>query len=283
MLEVVLTKPKGLQCLFHPNIHSFMVQTTKYNFQGALQIPSHPFGYIDGTLMAPDGFEAWLPKTNSDPHKYQGMLLHRVGLIDGRREKWWNIHGRHDKAMIFASNSDLKLNALRIKNNPKFHFGFDHPNTSRIHLEETNNVKIYNSFISTGILFHKLSIPSSYLPYVFTIIKVHIVWACTFYAGDDCMSIGNNSHNVDIRNVTCSQICVRDSIIKHSTNGVQIKTWLGGLGFVSKVAFQNIHMDILSCPRKETYESILLESLWQNSHKYSSTSFLTSKEVTMSR
>ncbi|KAM4118831.1 hypothetical protein ACJW30_03G012400 [Castanea mollissima] len=45
---------------------------------------------------------------------------------------------------------------------------------SRIHLEEKNNVKIYNSFISTG---------------------------------DDCMSIGNNSHNVDISNVTCSQIC----------------------------------------------------------------------------
>ena len=42
MLEVVLIKTKGLQCLFHPNIHSFMVQTTKYSFQGALQIPSHP-------------------------------------------------------------------------------------------------------------------------------------------------------------------------------------------------------------------------------------------------
>ncbi|KAK7814410.1 hypothetical protein CFP56_003182 [Quercus suber] len=87
MLEVVLTKTKGLQCLFHPYIHSFMVQTTKYNFQGALQIPSHPHPSgcvisilisllvdfemknslafwlynekIDGTLMAPDGFEAW--------------------------------------------------------------------------------------------------------------------------------------------------------------------------------------------------------------------------------
>lgn len=99
MLEVVLIKTKGLQCLFHPNIHSFMVQTTKYSFQGALQIPSHPHpsgcvisilisfffffffksvGWfwdkklafwldnenVDGTLMAPDGFEAWLPKTS---------------------------------------------------------------------------------------------------------------------------------------------------------------------------------------------------------------------------
>ncbi|KAK7818782.1 hypothetical protein CFP56_040949 [Quercus suber] len=106
------------------------------------------------------------------------------------------------EAMIFASSSDLKLIGLRIKNSPKFHFGFD-----QIHLEKTNNVKIYNSFISTGILFCKLSIPSSCLPYVFTIIKAHIVWAYTSYAGDDCMSIGNNSHNVDIRNLTFSQIC----------------------------------------------------------------------------
>ena len=38
---------KGLlQFLFHPNIHSFMVQTTNYYFQGALQIPSHPSGCV---------------------------------------------------------------------------------------------------------------------------------------------------------------------------------------------------------------------------------------------
>nr|POF23711.1 polygalacturonase [Quercus suber] len=90
------------------------------------------------------------------------MSLLGAGLIYGRGEKWWNLLGRPDKAMIFASSSDLKLIGLRIKNSPK------------IHLEKTNNVKIYNSFISTG---------------------------------DDCMSIGNNSHNVDIRNLTFSQIC----------------------------------------------------------------------------
>ena len=56
------------------------------------------------------------------------------------------------------------------------------------------------------VLFHKLSIPSSCLPHVFTILKVYIVWAYTFYAGDDCMPIGINSHNVDNMNVTCSQI-----------------------------------------------------------------------------
>nr|POF26517.1 hypothetical protein CFP56_40122 [Quercus suber] len=65
------------------------------------------------------------------------MSLLGVGLIYSREEKWWNLHGRPDKAIIFASSSDLKLRGLQdIKESP-----VDSPNTNRIHLEETNNVK----------------------------------------------------------------------------------------------------------------------------------------------
>ncbi|RVW22089.1 Polygalacturonase [Vitis vinifera] len=87
-------------------------------------------------------------------------------------------------------------------------------------------------------------------------------------SGDDCVSIGAGCHNVDIRNITCgpshgisigslgirnsracvSNITVTDSIIKHSANGVRIKTWQGGSGSVSKVTFNNIHMDTVRNP-----------------------------------
>lgn len=45
-----------------------------------------------------------------------------------------------------------------------------------------------------------------------------------------------------------SNITVSDSTIKHSANGVRIKTWQGGSGAVSKVTFNNIHMDTVRNP-----------------------------------
>nr|GEU65457.1 polygalacturonase At1g48100-like [Tanacetum cinerariifolium] len=45
-----------------------------------------------------------------------------------------------------------------------------------------------------------------------------------------------------------SNITVMDSFIKHSDNGVRIKTWQGGLGSVSQVKFINIHMDTVRNP-----------------------------------
>nr|POF26513.1 polygalacturonase [Quercus suber] len=187
----------------------------------------------------------------SDLHKCQGMLLHRVGLIHGRHDRVmivleYNVDKRNGTSIYysqrvipilvcwskllhsipFAWSSDCLRSTrtlysiqeyslqcfLFLPNIPsgysvQFSRGLVYPISSfklcyqygykmdltqhhqklvsksgwpdkfrfeiKIHLEETNNVKIYNSFISTG---------------------------------DDCMSIGNNSHNVDIRNVTCSQI-----------------------------------------------------------------------------
>ncbi|CAB4271855.1 unnamed protein product [Prunus armeniaca] len=109
------------------------------------------------------------------------------------------------------------------------------PNTDGIHIENTNDVQIYNSVISNG---------------------------------DDCVSIGSGCYDVDIRNITCgpghgisigslgnhnsracvSNITVRDSIIKGTDNGVRIKTWQGGSGSVSGVTFSNIHMDNVRNP-----------------------------------
>ncbi|KAF2324050.1 hypothetical protein GH714_006373 [Hevea brasiliensis] len=134
---------------------------------------------------------------------------------------------------VFMS-SNLTVQGLIVKNSPQFHFRFDNcqnvlvemlsikapalsPNTDGIHIENTNNVHIYNSVVSNG---------------------------------DDCVSIGAGCHDVNIRNITCgpshgisigslgirnSQACVSnvtvtDSMIKHSDNGVRIKTWQGGYG-----------------------------------------------------
>lgn len=56
-------------------------------------------------------------------------------------------------------------------------------------------------------------------------------------------SLGFRNSRACVSNVTVS-----DSKIKHSDNGVRIKTWQGGSGSVSKVSFNNIHVDTVRNP-----------------------------------
>ncbi|WJX85198.1 galacturonan 1,4-alpha-galacturonidase [Trifolium repens] len=243
-----------------PQGFSFVVQSTIFSgpCQGDLVFK------VDGTIMAPDGPESW-PKNNSRRqwlvfYRINGMSLEGSGLIDGRGQKWWDLPCKPHKgsngtaigpcdspiAIRFFICSNLTVQELKVKNSPQFHFRFDgcnnvhiesiyitapklSPNTDGIHLENVNDVKIYNSVISNG---------------------------------DDCVSIGSGCYDVDIKNITCgpshgisigslgnhntkacvSNITVRDSIIKMSDNGVRIKTWQGGSGSVSGVTFNNINM-----------------------------------------
>ncbi|KAA0058542.1 polygalacturonase [Cucumis melo var. makuwa] len=231
---------------------SFMIQSTI--FTG----PCH--GYlmlrVDGTLMPPDGPDAW-PKNSSRRqwlvfYRIDGMSLEGGGVIDGRGQKWWDLPCKPHKAIRFFMSSNLTVHGLKITNSPQFHFRFDgcktvhidsihikspglSPNTDGIHIENTNGVEIYNSVINNG---------------------------------DDCVSIGSGSYDLDIRNITCgpshgisigslgvrnsracvTNITVRDSVIKDSDNGVRIKTWQGGYGAVRGITFSNIHMDNVRNP-----------------------------------
>ncbi|KAF2325038.1 hypothetical protein GH714_022371 [Hevea brasiliensis] len=245
----------------------FTIQSTIFTgpCQGGLHFQ------VDGTLAPPDGPDSW-PQKNS---KRQWLVFYRInemslvggGAVDGRGEKWWDLPCKPHKgingttlpgscdspiAIRFFMSSNLTVQGLRIKNSPQFNFRFDNcknvhiisihitapalsPNTDGIHIENTNNVEIYDSVISNG---------------------------------DDCISIGSGCYDVDIRNVTCgpshgisigslgnhnsracvSNITVRDSVIKVSDNGVRIKTWQGGSGAVSGITFSNIHMDNVRNP-----------------------------------
>ncbi|TKY61676.1 Polygalacturonase protein [Spatholobus suberectus] len=244
-----------------PQGFSFLTQSTIFTgpCQGGMVLK------VDGTLMPPDGPESW-PENNSRHqwlvfYRINGMSLEGGGLIDGRGEKWWDLPCKPHKgphgttlpgpcdspiAIRFFMSSNLTVQGLRIKNSPQFHFRFDgcknvhiesiyitapkqSPNTDGIHIENTDDVKIYNSVISNG---------------------------------DDCVSIGSGCYDVDVKNITCgpghgisigslgnhnsracvSNITVRDSFIKVTDNGVRIKTWQGGSGSVSGVTFSNIHM-----------------------------------------
>lgn len=253
--------------LLVPHGYSFMIQSTI--FTGPCQ-PGFVF-HVDGTLMPPDGPDSW-PQNKS---RHQWLVFYRIddmslqggGLIDGRGENWWSLPCKPHRgvngttlpgpcdspvAIRFFMSNNLSVRGLTIKDSPQFHFRFDNcknvhiqsihitaprlsPNTDGIHIENANNVRIYDSVISNG---------------------------------DDCVSIGSGCYDVDMRNLTCgpghgisigslgnhnSRACVtnitlRDTVIKQSDNGVRIKTWQGGHGSVSGITFANLHMDNVRNP-----------------------------------
>ncbi|OVA16695.1 Glycoside hydrolase [Macleaya cordata] len=253
--------------LLVPEGYSFMIQSII--FTGPCK--NYVVFKVDGTIMAPDGPDSWF-KSNS---KRQWLVFYRIngfsfqgfGLIDGRGEKWWDLPCKPHKgvngstlpgpcdspvALRFFMSSNLTVKGLKIQNSPQFNFRFDNchgvhieslsikapsksPNTDGIHIENTDNVGIYNSLIANG---------------------------------DDCVSIGSGCYNVDIKNITCgpshgisigslgnhnsracvTNITVTDSVIKYSDNGLRIKTWQGGSGSVSGVTFNNVHMDTVRNP-----------------------------------
>ncbi|KAL6968690.1 galacturonan 1,4-alpha-galacturonidase [Sarracenia purpurea var. burkii] len=247
--------------LLVPSGYSFIIQSTI--FTGPCQ---RGFVFqVDGTLMPPDGPDFWPQNCSRRQwvvfYRINDMALQGGGLFDGRGEKCviantynqgingTTLPGSCDSpiAIRFFMSTNLTVKGLRIKNSPQFHFRFDNcrnvkiasihitapassPNTDGIHIENTNNVEIYDSVISNG---------------------------------DDCISIGSGCYDVDIRNITCgpshgisigslgnhnsracvSNVTVRDTAIKQSANGVRIKTWQGGHGSVSGIRFSNVRME----------------------------------------
>ena len=156
------------------------------------------------------------------------------------------------QSLRFFESNNVTVQGLKVQNSPEFHFRFDScrgvhvdglsitspalsPNTDGIHVENTQDVLIANTVVSNG---------------------------------DDCVSIGAGTLNVHIENVTCgpghgisigslgkqgsracvSNITVRNAVIRHSANGVRIKTWQGGSGSVSAVRFENVRMDAVRNP-----------------------------------
>ncbi|XP_065863892.1 polygalacturonase At1g48100 [Euphorbia lathyris] len=221
---------------------------------------------VDGCLMPPDGPESWPEKDSKMQwlvfYRLDGITLTGKGTIEGNGEKWWDLpckphrgpngessSGPCDSPTLirFFMSSNIGVKGLRIQNSPQFHMKFDgcegvmiedisisspklSPNTDGIHFGNTKTVGIYNSMISNG---------------------------------DDCISIGTGSSNIDIQGLTCgpshgisigslgvhnsqacvSNITVSNAIIRDSDNGVRIKTWQGGTGSVSGISFENIQME----------------------------------------
>nr|KYP32442.1 Polygalacturonase [Cajanus cajan] len=183
------------------------------------------------------------------------LIVDGGGIINGNGRKWWENSCKINKslpckpaptAVQFLGCNNLSVTNLKFKNAQQMHVRFQRchnvtasylsvtapehsPNTDGIHVTETQNIVITNSVIGTG---------------------------------DDCISIVSGSQDVLVRNVRCgpghgisigslgagkseaqvSNVLVDGAIITGTSNGVRIKTWQGGSGYVKNIKFTNIEM-----------------------------------------
>ncbi|XP_028754394.1 probable polygalacturonase At1g80170 [Neltuma alba] len=219
---------------------------------------------IDGTIVAPDEPKNWdpnFPRTWLVFSKLDKAIFQGHGVIDGSGSKWWAASCKKNKtnpckaaptAFTIDSSSAIRVRGLTFQNSQQMNFVIsrcdavringvkvsapgDSPNTDGIHISESTNVVLQNSRIGTG---------------------------------DDCVSIVNASSNIKMKRIYCgpghgisigslgkdnstgvvTKVILDTAVLKETTNGVRIKTWQGGSGYVRGVRFQNVRMEDVSNP-----------------------------------
>ncbi|KAK6263524.1 hypothetical protein SCA6_018958 [Theobroma cacao] len=221
---------------------------------------------LSGTIVAPNGPDQWKAADLSTWLAFQdvnGLTIDGPGTMDGSGKGWWDrsckLHPGHQgcirlapTVLKFARCNNIHMSNIKFQNSPQTHvlvlgcqdvdFGFltvqapgTSPNTDGIHIQISRNVSIYNSQIGDG---------------------------------DDCISIGDLTSDINITNINCGpghgvsigslgkdggeaqvkNINVRGVNFRGTTNGVRIKTWQTGRGVVESVSFSNINFTAVKNP-----------------------------------
>ncbi|KAJ6727622.1 hypothetical protein OIU74_005802 [Salix koriyanagi] len=191
---------------------------------------------IDGTIVAPDEPKNWDPNLARlwlDFTKLNGVLFQGNGVIDGSGSKWWASSCKRNKtnpcreaptAFTIDSSSSVKVKGLTIKEQPADEF-----------CDFQVRIPLQNCKIGTG---------------------------------DDCISIVNGSSAIKMKGIYCgpghgisigslgkdnstgivTKVVLDTAVIRETTNGVRIKTWQGGNGYVRGIRFENVRMDNVDNP-----------------------------------
>ncbi|KAI4302107.1 hypothetical protein MLD38_037893 [Melastoma candidum] len=219
---------------------------------------------MDGTIVAPGDPKSWdpnFPRNWLDFSKLNGVVFQGNGVVDGSGSQWWAASCKRNKtnpcrsaptAFTIDSSSSIKVKGITIQNSQQMNFVIsrcdsvrisevlvsapgDSPNTDGIHITESTNVVLQDSKIGTG---------------------------------DDCVSIVNGSSNIKMKRIYCgpghgisigslgkdgsmgvvTKVVLDNAFLRDTTNGLRIKTWQGGMGYVRAVRFENIRVENVSNP-----------------------------------
>ncbi|CAI0434668.1 unnamed protein product [Linum tenue] len=213
---------------------------------------------IDGTIVAPDEPASWDPNYARlwlHFSKLNGIIFQGNGVIDGSGSKWWAASCKKNKsnqALTIDSSTGVKVKGITVQNSQQMNFVItrcnsvrisdviisspgDSPNTDGIHITESTNVVLQDSKIGTG---------------------------------DDCVSIVNGSSNIKMKRIYCgpghgisigslgkdnstgivTKVVLDTALLRETTNGLRIKTWQGGHGYVRGIRYENVKMENVANP-----------------------------------
>ncbi|KAJ0985689.1 hypothetical protein J5N97_004045 [Dioscorea zingiberensis] len=219
---------------------------------------------IMGTIIAPSDPKIWdglNPRKWLYFHGIQNLLITGGGTINGMGEKWWSQSCkinttnpcRHaPTAITFHRTNRLIVQELNLVNSQQMHMSFT--NCFHVKASSLKLVAPANSSNTDGI---HISASTSV-----------VIQDSTIGTGDDCISVVSNSSNVRIRDIVCGpghgisigslgksrsfsqvhDVQVDGAYISNTENGVRIKTWQGGRGYVRNISFRNIFMKNVSNP-----------------------------------
>ncbi|KAK4420565.1 Polygalacturonase [Sesamum alatum] len=216
--------------------------------------------HVDGTVVASDD-----PTLDQDYwitfRKVDGLTISGYGIFDGNGASSWSRCDSDEKCdplppMTMKINNVMNsaIHDINLVNSKMFHLHIhesenvnvynvtisapeDSPNTDGIHTSSTNGLNIFDSHIATG---------------------------------DDCISMGDGTRNVNISRVSCgpghgisigslgkyegeqdvSGITVRDCTLTNTDNGLRIKTWApsASSNVVSDVTYTDINVSNVKNP-----------------------------------
>ncbi|CAI0434674.1 unnamed protein product [Linum tenue] len=156
------------------------------------------------------------------------------------------------QALTIDSSTGVKVKGITVQNSQQMNFVItrcnsvrisdviisspgDSPNTDGIHITESTNVVLQDSKIGTG---------------------------------DDCVSIVNGSSNIKMKRIYCgpghgisigslgkdnstgivTKVVLDTALLRETTNGLRIKTWQGGHGYVRGIRYENVKMENVANP-----------------------------------
>ncbi|TMW89531.1 hypothetical protein EJD97_017075 [Solanum chilense] len=219
---------------------------------------------IEGSIVAPKDPKVW---DKLDAHKWlyfvkvRHLTVQGGGTINGMGQKWWatsckinttNPCRHAPTAMSFHKCNNLKVRGIRMLNSQQMH----------ISISNCINVEV-----SRMIVEAPAKSPNTDGIHITSSIRVAIK-DCTIRTGDDCISIVNNSSSILVKNIACGpghgisigslgksnswsqvhNVCVDGAYFSNTENGVRIKTWQGGRGYVRRISFMNVWMENVSNP-----------------------------------
>ncbi|EIE81316.1 hypothetical protein RO3G_06021 [Rhizopus delemar RA 99-880] len=206
---------------------------------------------LAGTINLPVREESY---RNGDYYiqiKGTNIKMYGGGTINGNGQAWWDALDRTAPSVLRIAANDSSFGNFNIINSPRAHLNVTNSTNLLLHdfiihtvsnnSNPAKNTDALDLYHSSGVIFRDSDLT----------------------IGDDCLAVKENVTKVTVSNITCrgghgysigslgmggrrdfvTQVNVYNSTCIDCQNGVRVKTWAGGKGFVEDINFTDIYLE----------------------------------------